>query len=104
FEFMDSSEVDENGDKYYDRIWTNKDIRHTPDDVAKLFVKYKMIFRFGTGSKILLNWNKFVIPEWVDSLFIRDPLDGLVIERNMKEYDTLSWDNDGLLTLYIHAY
>lgn len=104
FEFIDSTQKNSDGSTYYDRIWTNKDIRHSPEDADNLYIRHKMIFRFGYGKKISLNWNKYLIPEWVDSLFIRDGFNGLVINCNMKELENLTWDNDGILELYIHAY
>jgi hypothetical protein len=104
FEFIDSTQKEADGSVYYDRIWTNKDLRHTPENQTKFFVRHKMIFRFGYGKKISINWNKTNIPEWVDSLFIRDGLNGIVINYDMKKVDSMSWSNDGIKELYIHAY
>ena len=104
FEFIDSTQIEPDGSKYYDRIWTNKDLRHFPDSITNYYVKHKMIFRFGSGKKIIMNWNKNSIPEMVDSIFIKDGFNGLVIKVNMKEQETMEWENDGILELYIHVY
>ncbi|MBX3043489.1 MAG: T9SS type A sorting domain-containing protein [Candidatus Kapabacteria bacterium] len=104
FEFIDSTQVEADGSKYYDRIWTNKDLRHYPDTLDYYYVRHKMIYRFGNGKKIQINWNKNSIPKIIDSIFIKDRLNGFVINYNMKETDSFEWDNDEIRELFIHVY
>lgn len=104
FEFIDSSTANPDGSKYYDRVWTNKDLRHYPDTVESYYVRHKMIFRFGNGSKIMMNWNSDFISDKIDSIFIRDAFNGIAINVDMKKNESLEWSNDGIEILYIHVY
>lgn len=104
FEFIDSTQLENDGSKYYDRIWTNKDLRHYPDTLEQYYVQHKLIFRFGQGKKIQINWNKDIIPNIIDSIFIKDRLNGFVVNHNMKQVSSMEWDNDEIRELFIHVY
>jgi len=104
FEFVDSTQIEPDGSKFYDRIWTNKDLRHIPDTLEHYYVQHKLIFRFGQGKKILINWNNDNFPEMIDSIFLRDRLNGFVINYNMKETNSMEWGNDEIRELLIHVY
>lgn len=104
FEYIDSSTIDPDGSIYYDKIWTNKDMKHYPANTQFHYVKHKMIFKFGNGKKILLNWNKSTISDKIDSIWIKDGFDGLVLKADMKKVENLEWDNNGIQEIYIHVY
>jgi hypothetical protein len=104
FEFIDSTQYNNDGTKYYDRIWTNKDLKYYPDTNGTYYVKHKLIFRFGNGKKILINWNKNTISNKIDSIFIKDGLNGIAVKADMKQVDKLEWENDGILELFVHVY
>lgn len=104
FEFIDSTQVLQDGSKYYDRIWTNKDIRYYPDTTDYLHVRHRMIFRFGSGEKMIMNWNKNSISDKIDSIFIRDRFNGMVINYNMKSVETMEWTNQDIRDLNIDVY
>jgi hypothetical protein len=63
-----------------------------------------LIFRFGNGKKILINWNKNTISNKIDSIFIKDGLNGIAVKADMKQVDKLEWENDGILELFVHVY
>ncbi|MDX9790688.1 MAG: T9SS type A sorting domain-containing protein [Candidatus Kapaibacterium sp.] len=104
FEFIDSTLIEPDSSKYYDRIWTNKDLRHYPVGDSQLYVAYKLIFRYGQGKKLLLNWNKSSIPDMIDSIFITDPMNGFLMKVDMKEVESLEWDHESVQTLNLHVY
>ena len=104
FEFIDSTQIEPDGSKFYDRIWTNKDLRYIPDNLKHYYVQHKMIFRFGQGKKILINWNNDNFPEMIDSIFLRDRLNGFVINYDMKKVNSMEWNNDEIRELLIHVY
>lgn len=104
FEFIDSTFIENDGSKYYDRIWTNKDIRNYSDTLKYHHVRHKMIYRFGNGNKMIINWNKDKFPVYVDSVFLRDKLNGFVVNYNMKAVGNMEWDNQDIKDLYIDIY
>jgi hypothetical protein len=104
FEFIDSTFIENDGSKYYDRIWTNKDIRNYSDTLKLHHNRHRMIYRFGNGNKMLINWKKEVFPNFVDSVFLRDKLNGFVINYNMKEVSSMEWENQDIKDLNIDIY
>ncbi len=104
FEFIDSSQTNPDGTIYYDRVWTNKDMKNYPNIDGMYKSRHKMIFRFGSGKKIQINWNNLNINEKIDSIFIRDAFNGLVINVDMKKNNSMEWDNDGIRELFIEVF
>jgi hypothetical protein len=103
-EYKDSSKYINDSTKYYDDIRTNKDIKGIPIDSAKFYIKYKLHLIWHNSKKITFNWGSSPKNENIDSIFIKDALNGAFIKLNMKTSNSYELTNDGIDDLYFHVY
>ena len=103
-EYIDSTKNDEQGNKFYDVIWTNLDLKGIPENMDKWLVKYKLIINWASVQSVKIEWNSQSISDNVDSIFIKDVFDGLVINQNMKTSNSITLNNDAMDKLIIYAY
>ncbi len=103
-EYIDSSKYNEDGSKYYDKIWTNLDLRSIPDDKITWNYRYKLVLNWINASSVVLEWNNSNIPNIIDSIFVRDIMGGVVINQDMKIINKLVLDNDAIDKLYFDVY
>lgn len=90
-------------EEYEDVIYTNIDIKGLPEE-EKFEIRHKLNIKWGSSREIHISWNNFNIPDNVDSLFIMDALNGLIIKADMKKKDSILIRNDAFTVLYIHGY
>lgn len=103
-EYVDSTNFNQDGSKYYDLIRTNLDLRSVPSDIKRFHNRHKLVMNWVSGPTVVLEWNNTMFPESVDSIMIRDILGGIVINQDMKKTNKLTLDNDAIDKLYFDIY
>ncbi len=103
-ETIDSSQVNEDGSKYYDYLWLDKDLKVVPADIDKFHKRYKVVFNWGLGTVVSVTWNNNQIDKHIDSAFVVDAFDGLVFKHNMRDTNSFDIKNDGIRFFYIDVY
>lgn len=103
-EFVDSTKFNQDGTKYYDLIWTNLDLRSVPNDKDTWQNIYKLVINWIGAPTVIIEWNNAMIPELIDSVYIKDVLGGIVINQDMKKTNKLILDNDAIDKLYFYVY
>lgn len=103
-EYIDSSQYNSDGTKYYDLIRTNLDLRAIKKDINKWQIRHKLVINWIGAPTVVLEWNNLNIPDIVDSIMIRDIMGGIVINKDMKKINKLVLDNDAIDKLYFDIY
>ena len=104
-EYTDSTKFLHDSTKYYDEIRTNKDLRGIPNDSNKFYKKYKLHIVWYNSKKVTINWGTSPQNKNIDSIFLKDALNGILINKNMKTQNSVELsDVNSISDLYFHVY
>jgi hypothetical protein len=84
-------------------ISTNMDIKALPEE-EHFYIKHKLNIKWGFSKEVYIKWNNLAFSEHVDSVFIKDALNGQFIKADMKQKDSLLLRNNAFTVFYIHVY
>jgi hypothetical protein len=84
-------------------ISTNMDIKAVPTE-EHFYIKHKLNIKWGFSKEVYIKWNNLAFSAHVDSVFIKDALNGQFIKADMKQKDSILLRNNAFSVFYIHVY